>query len=207
MQPQKYVLMLDGGFVRKKLKTQHNRYATAEDIEQFCREIQATPELEQHHLLRIYYYDARPTNDIITHPITKTKRDLGSGKFAETCRKRLQKLELLPNFAVRLGVTRCTGWELGHAALRRLTDPKRSNDVESRDFVPNISQKGVDMRIGLDISQIAIKKLADMLVLVTGDSDIIPAMKMARKEGLLVYLHSMNHGVYRELKVHADRVL
>lgn len=70
-----------------------------------------------------------------------------------------------------------------------------------------MAQKGVDIRIGLDIAWIAIKGLADVLVLVTGDSDFVPAMKFARKEGLRVYLDAMGHGIRRELKAHADLVL
>ena len=41
----------------------------------------------------------------------------------------------------------------------------------------------------------------------TGDSDFIAAMKLARKEGLRIYLETMNHPVYVELKVHADVLL
>jgi uncharacterized LabA/DUF88 family protein len=70
-----------------------------------------------------------------------------------------------------------------------------------------MAQKGVDIRIGLDIAWISLKRVADVLVLVTGDSDFVPVMKFARKEGLKVYLEKMGHGVRRELKAHADLVL
>jgi uncharacterized LabA/DUF88 family protein len=67
-----------------------------------------------------------------------------------------------------------------------------------------MAQKGVDIRIGLDIAWISLKRVVDILVLVTGDSDFVPVMKFARKEGLKVYLETMGHGVRRELKAHAD---
>jgi uncharacterized LabA/DUF88 family protein len=70
-----------------------------------------------------------------------------------------------------------------------------------------MAQKGVDIRIGLDIAWISLKRVVDLLVLVTGDSDFVPVMKFARKEGLKVYLEAMGHGVRRELKAHADFVL
>jgi uncharacterized LabA/DUF88 family protein len=63
------------------------------------------------------------------------------------------------------------------------------------------------IRIGLDIAWISLKRVADILVLVTGDSDFVPVMKFARKEGLRVYLHPMGHPVRRELKAHADFIL
>ena len=73
--------------------------------------------------------------------------------------------------------------------------------------MPDISQKGVDIRIGLDIASIALKRLVRSVVLVTGDSDLVPAMKFARKEGLKVYLECMGHRVRPELKAHSDLVL
>jgi uncharacterized LabA/DUF88 family protein len=63
------------------------------------------------------------------------------------------------------------------------------------------------MRIGLDIAFIALRRVANILVLATGDSDFVPAMKFARPEGMRVYLECMNHGVLRSLKAHADLVL
>jgi uncharacterized LabA/DUF88 family protein len=44
------------------------------------------------------------------------------------------------------------------------------------------------------------------IVVVTGDSDLIPAFKFARREGIRVHLDCLGHGVRRELKVHADVV-
>jgi uncharacterized LabA/DUF88 family protein len=73
--------------------------------------------------------------------------------------------------------------------------------------VPDLHQKGADMRIGLDIAYISIRHVANILVLATGDSDIVPAMKLARREGMRVYLECMSHPVVRSLKAHADLVL
>ena len=64
------------------------------------------------------------------------------------------------------------------------------------------------MRIGLDIASLAIKRLVSAVVLVTGDSDLIPAMKLARREGLRVFLGTLGSTQIRpELKVHADRII
>ena len=38
------------------------------------------------------------------------------------------------------------------------------------------------MKIGLDITMIAIKKLADLLIIITADADIVPALKVARRD-------------------------
>ena len=36
------------------------------------------------------------------------------------------------------------------------------------------------MRVGLDIASLTLKKQVEVIVLVTGDSDFVPAMKFAR---------------------------
>ena len=86
--------------------------------------------------------------------------------------------------------------------MKRLS--KTGGAISAQDLVPSIEQKGVDIRIGLDIASIAAKRIVDVLVLVTGDSDFVPAMKYARREGLRVYLKTMGHGVRPELKAHSD---
>ncbi len=73
--------------------------------------------------------------------------------------------------------------------------------------MPNVEQKGVDFRIGLDIARLSLQRLVEVIVLITGDSDFTPAMKFAHREGVRVYLDHMGHGVKRELKVHADLIL
>lgn len=42
---------------------------------------------------------------------------------------------------------------------------------------------------------------------VTGHSDLIPAFKFARREGVRVFLCHLDHSVKRELRAHADRII
>ncbi len=163
------------------------------------------PVLANDERFRVYYYDAPPYEKSVTNPIDGTSVNLSNTPHAEASRRLLQRLELENGFAVRKGVLNNSGWKLGNAALKNLGVTQRP--ITAQDFVPVLSQKGVDMRIGLDIAWLALKRLVDVLVLVTGDSDFIPAMKLARREGLLVYLETMGHPVIREVKVHADIVL
>jgi len=79
--------------------------------------------------------------------------------------------------------------------------------IQANDLIPNIEQKGVDLRIGLDIARLSLGKLVDIIVVVTGDSDMVPAFKFARREGVRVYLDHLGHGVKRTLKAHVDVVL
>jgi len=63
------------------------------------------------------------------------------------------------------------------------------------------------MRIGLDIASLTLKKHAQVIVLVTGDSDFVPAMKFARREGAQLILITMGHGIREGLAEHADVVI
>ena len=152
-----------------------------------------------------FFYDAPPYGETETHPISGEDKDFSASNQYEINYQLLQDLELKPKFAVRRGELDLSGWKLGQAALKDLSDETR--EIESRDLIPDFNQSGVDMRIGLDVAWIALKNIVDVLVLVTGDSDFIPAMKMARKEGLEVYLDIMEHGVFPQLKAHSDRVI
>jgi uncharacterized LabA/DUF88 family protein len=49
--------------------------------------------------------------------------------------------------------------------------------------------------------------MVDIIVVVTGDSDLVPAFRFARREGVRVFLDHMGHGVRRELKAHADIII
>lgn len=199
------VILLDGGFIRKKLHTQLKRFPEVADVVAFSRELMKKPRLQTAELLRIHYYDAPPYTGRETNPIDGSVIDFATSKHAARCQALLDGLELQEDFAVRRGTLKFHGWRLGHAALRDLKG--RPRPLAASDFEPNLEQKGVDLRIGLDIALIAARGKADILVLVSGDSDMVPAMKFARQEGLRVYLEAMGHSVSRELKVHCDCVL
>lgn len=68
-------------------------------------------------------------------------------------------------------------------------------------------QKGVDMRIGLDIASITLKKQADTMILVTGDSDFVPAAKLARREGVEFILDPLWQKVSDQLYEHVDGIV
>jgi len=67
-----------------------------------------------------------------------------------------------------------------------------------------LRQKGVDMRIGVDIASIALKRQADTIVLVAGDSDFVPAAKLARREGMEFILDPLWQQVNDDLHEHID---
>ena len=63
------------------------------------------------------------------------------------------------------------------------------------------------MRVGLDIASLTLKKQVDVIVLVTGDGDFVPAMKFARREGAQLFVVTPGHNVVDEMREHADLAL
>jgi uncharacterized LabA/DUF88 family protein len=63
------------------------------------------------------------------------------------------------------------------------------------------------MRIGLDIASMTLKHQADTVILVTGDSDFVPAAKLARREGVEFLLDPLWQQVSEELTEHVDEVV
>ena len=77
-------------------------------------------------------------------------------------------------------------------------------DLRDSDFRANLRQKDVDMRIGLDIASLTLKKLVSIIVLVSGDSDFVPAARLARREGVTVILDPLRQVVPPDLREHVD---
>jgi len=199
-----FALLLDGAFVIKKLQGRLGHFPSADDIEEFCDTLCRNAALDGLDLLRIHFFHARPAFDVVTNPIDGAQTNLGQTSTSSNHSGLIAKLEMKPHFALRLGETAVHHWKVGEVAMKRLI--KHQRQLTANDLVPNISQKGVDLRIGLDIARLSLRQLVSTIVVVTGDSDLIPAFKFARREGLRVYLATMGHSVIRELKVHADLV-
>jgi uncharacterized LabA/DUF88 family protein len=112
-------------------------------------------------------------------------------------------------FALRLGEVRPHPnrlWQIKTNVVGDLRAGKRDiNSLTDDDFKPTFMQKAVDMRIGLDIASITFKRQADTIILVTGDSDFVPAAKLARREGMEFILDALHFDRLRpDLHEHID---
>lgn len=76
--------------------------------------------------------------------------------------------------------------------------------VDSSTVRFGLRQKGVDMRIGIDIASLALKRQVETIVLVAGDSDFVPAAKLARREGMEIILDPLWQKVHSDLFEHID---
>ena len=72
---------------------------------------------------------------------------------------------------------------------------------------PGFRQKGVDMRIGVDIASLTLKQHVDTIILCTGDSDFVPAAKLARREGIEFLLDPLGQNIKDDLNEHIDGIV
>lgn len=201
----KYAILMDGGFVKKLLQKRNNHFPSVTEVQAEVTRIKAHAQLAAFSLLRVYFYDAPPATGKLKNPVDGSTIDLSTKPHFSQNVSLQQKLELEPDFALRQGETAVYGWSVGSAALKSLT--KNPRPLQAGDLVPNIEQKGVDLRIGLDIARLSLGRCVEIIVVVTGDSDMVPAFKFARREGVRIYLDHMGHGIKRVLKAHADIIL
>ncbi len=197
----KTAVLLDLGFLLYALyRPLGNRTATASEVHEFAKKcIQADEEL-----FRIYCYHCPPFEGTEQHPLTKQPVHFKKSPTHMAMTTFLRELSLKDGVAFRAGEISFNGWVIKKHAARDIA--KTNRPLQDKDFQPDLKQKRVDMKIGLDVAWLSSKGIADRIILVTGDSDFIPAMKFARREGVQIVLVSLDQNVKHELRVHSDEV-
>lgn len=145
-------------------------------------------------LYRIFYYDCPPLTKKAHHPLTGTAVDFSKTQTALWRFAFLDELKKLRKVALRLGYLNehDAQWMVSPGKLKDLLGRRITiSDLVERDVTYRAKQKGVDMHIGLDIASLAYKKQVDQIILVAGDSDFVPAAKLARREGIDFILDPM----------------
>jgi len=100
-----------------------------------------------------------------------------------------REIGALPSVALRRGVVVGRKWEIKEAVTDRLlAAPHATVTLAADDIRFGLEQKGVDMRSGMDFATLSLKQLVDRIILISGDTDMVPAMKLARREGIQVCL-------------------
>lgn len=182
-------LLIDGGHLRVLARMANKNY-NPDFVEQIAFASLAADE----NLLRALYYDCAPFNGTVTLPVT------GEEKVFDQPDHWLRNLAKRDLFAIRRGVLKFRGWEPKAVPV----PPQVPTDD---DFIPNFEQKGVDMRIGLDVAAFCVSRSVDRIALITNDTDCVPAMKYARRGGLQTAIVKLPNGsVASELKYHADYI-
>ena len=182
----KVAVLIDGGHVRA-LARAAKKIFNPDYIERVAVACIASDETA----FRFLYYDCAPYEGTVKKPVSATPH------VFQASDQWLQDLAAKDLVAVRRGVLKFRGWKPKKAPL--------SAGPTDADFEPDFEQKGVDMRIGLDMASFADTRAVDRIVLLSGDTDCVPAMKHVREAGLQVVIVSLPNGRrIPELLWHAD---
>lgn len=199
----KTAVLLDLGFVLHKLRRRlGRRRATAEDVHRFALSCLSAGAEE---LFRIYCYHCAPYGEVQLHPVSRQEVDFSRTETFSSMTMLIRALSLKNNVAFRAGELSFDGWAVRRQAADEIVRTGRA--LAADDFAPDLKQKRVDMKIGLDVAWLASKGIVDRIVLVTADSDFVPAMKFARREGVQVVLVTLEHELIKtDLMIHSDEV-
>jgi uncharacterized LabA/DUF88 family protein len=178
------VVLVDVGFVSESFKKRSvNANFNAESVYNFAN---AFVDEEREELMRIFFYHGEPLAKTVELPVSGDELDYSSTRIYETNMRFINELALKDNVAIRRGKTVFRGWILKKHIIRQLSDNTLNRALTDNDFFPNIQQKGVDIKIGLDVAWISEHNDISKVILITSDSDFVPAMKFARREGVQI---------------------
>ena len=202
-------ILVDGGFYRKRashLWGQKTAEARASEMYNYCL-AHLRDKYEQRCLYRIFYYDCPPIGKAVYNPLTKRNVFFNKSPTYTWTLEFFEQLKTKRKLALRLGeLSEVTAaYNLKPDVTKALLAGKiQLSDLTENDVVFHVEQKGVDMKIGLDIASMAYKKQVDQIILIAGDSDFVPAAKLARREGVDFILDPMWATIKDSLFEHID---
>ena len=209
MQPKKTAILIDGGYYRVRsidLWEKKSAKDRANELYQYCM-LHITAPSEPRELYRIFYYDCPPMTRTIRHPLTGNDIDYATMAGTKWSTDFYRYLSEKPRTALRMGelAESTASFILRDNVLSELIAGTKAVDALSEDdFRIDVKQKGVDMRVGLDVASLAHEHYVDQIILIAGDSDFLPAIKMARKHGLDFILDPMKQRPKHTMVEHVD---
>lgn len=90
--------------------------------------------------------------------------------------------------------------DLGQSDLAKNSRKLHSELVMRSDFALRMGE----LKIGMNIACMAIRQTVDIIVMIIGDSDLVPALELARREGCVQFKERKLTDV---LIIHSDKVL
>lgn len=208
----KTAVLVDLSFFLKVFYSKTREYPEPDKVANDVRQhVLKTLRSSRDYLFRVFVYDCPPiTGRGVKKPVSGELFLLNQNDSAEFRKELLDQLKQKPYFSVRLGrlhFDRQNPWVLKPEKTDKLFDsefPQNPQKLMDNDFKLNLRQKEVDMKIGLDIASLAIKKQVEKIVLITNDSDFVPAIKFAKQEGVIVQLDPLRQDVPKSLSTHID---
>ncbi len=209
--PVKIAVMIDGGFFVKRFRVLYDKdkQMSGTEVAEHLYTMAMRHVGEKNTLYRIFYYDCYPLDKKAHNPITKKAIDFKRTPEYEFKMDLLNALKQKRKVALRMGTLKDNHvWQLRPRVVKDLLEGKIKSikELKEDDVYLDIKQKGIDMKIGVDIASIALKSFVDTIVLFSGDSDFVPAAKLARREGIDFILDPMEANVEPQLFEHIDGI-
>jgi uncharacterized LabA/DUF88 family protein len=157
----KCIILIDGGYFDYINKYLHSSTGDEIDLEKFSKELSGN-----HSNIRTNFYHSHPYKGPEANDEDE-KRYKHSQKFHEDLDK-IPNTKFIPIGRVKPQSMKCP------LCKNRYKIPK---------------QKGVDVGIALDLVRLASKKIAELIILVSGDEDLFMAVQMAQDELINVHVY------------------
>lgn len=217
--PRKTAILVDGGFYIKRYRALYSTnsgtpspeltpYKMVKNFRDICLKHLSPkePGEQPRELYRIFYYDCPPLEIRVINPVSKQTIDFSQTREYRFRKEFLSELKKQRKVALRYGRLAENGvWQIKPHRLRELLDEEiTAKDLEESDVFFSTHQKGIDLKIGLDVASLAHKRLVDQIILIAGDCDFIPAAKLARQEGIDFIVDPMWNPINEELYEHID---
>ena len=202
-------ILIDGGFFLKRYRRLIDKNASPKKVADhlFTLSLAHLDDGNTNgHLYRILYYDCNPLSLKIHNPINKKLIDFGKSDIANWRFEFFEELKKKRKVALRLGHLKTSKqWLIYPRIVKELiAGNKKIDELSHEDVFLDMGQKGIDIKIGVDITSIALKGTVRKIVLISGDSDFVPAAKLARREGVDFILDPMRNNIDPSLFEHID---
>ena len=206
----KAAILVDGEFFLRRLAYISNtKDMTAENAAKALEVICVRhAKKAQRNIYRIFFYDCAPFSKKLFNPISRKTIDYAKSEKYAFRTEFHNLLRQKRKFALRLGHLsddENARWLIKTSKVNELLNKKITiEDLQPEDIIPNLRQKQVDMKIGVDIASLTLKQQVDTIILIAGDGDFVPAAKLARREGIDFILDPMYQRIQPDLFEHID---
>ena len=202
-------VLVDGDFYLRRYRTLMGNQPpdrAAKDLHKMCLDHLRQGE-QRRELFRIFFYDCPPLSKKVIHPLTEDQLDFSETDTANWRYSFHDEMKTLRKVALRMGYLneRNGHWTIKPEPLKQLlADEITPEEMTERDMFFEVRRKGIEIRMGLDIASMAYKNQVDQMILIAGESDFVPAAKLARREGIDFVLDPMWADIRPELHEHID---
>ena len=201
-------ILIDGGFFKKRYALLYGKVTAKELADKMIEYALSRLVNGDKDLYRIFYYDCPPSCFEGHYPISKKNVKFSLSDQTKFQLEFFEHLKSKRKVAIRLGELQEFGWTLKPVPLKKLLKGLIPiTALTDDDYKLSLTQKGVDVKMGLDIASFAYKRLVNQILLIAGDSDFVPAAKLARKEGIDFVLDPMKNHINCLLHEHVDGII